>query len=116
MKKAPCKAMKATKAYVRSFQNPPKAREGEVVEFERFDEKNPAWFFGRDASRAEGYFPAAWFKFDAVGGTATALRDYNANELTVEAGDSVEVQEEYGSWFLVKRRDETGWIPKECLE
>lgn len=116
MKKAPGKAMKATKAYVRSFPKPPKARAGDVVKFERFDEKNLAWFFGRDASGAEGYFAVAWFRLDEAGGTATALRDYDANELSVEAGDSVEVTEEYGSWLLVKLRERTGWIPEDCVE
>ena len=115
VKHEPGTVIKVTKAYSRSFPNPPKARAGETVEFQRLDDKNPAWFFGRDASGAEGYFPVEWFNIDEGNRTAIALRDYDANELSIQPGDAVEVKEEYGQWLLVKRQGEMGWIPKECV-
>lgn len=110
------KTAKVSKAHVRSFPVAPTAKAGATVVFERIDENNPAWFFGRDVAGIAGYFPVGWFDIDATAGNAVALRDYDANELSVGAGDIVEPFEEYGSWLQVRHCGRTGWVPLECVE
>jgi hypothetical protein len=100
--------------YQREFDPAPRVAQCGVVEFEKLDPRNPAWFFGRDAEGIAGFFPVAWF--EVTGSTATAKRDYDATELTVRAGDAVQVLERHGRWARVEREDGTsGWIPEESL-
>ena len=47
---------------------------------------------------------------------AVLVRDYDARELTVTAGDDVEVHEEIGGWLRVSAVDgRTGWVPAHCV-
>ena len=107
--------MKAASTHKRTFESAPRVHEGETVVFARFDSRNPAWFFGRDANAVEGYFPTDWFRINQAGGTATARRSYDGMELSVNAGDAITAQEEYGDWVLVTSGEHRGWIPKACL-
>ncbi len=107
--------MKAAASHTRSFDETPRAEEGETIAFGHFDPKNPAWFFGRDARGIEGYFPSGWFDVFEATGSARALRDYDAFELSVTDGERIEAEEEYGGWVLVVSSDGRGWIPLSCV-
>ncbi len=107
--------MKTAAPHTRSFDVTPRAKKGETVTFGHPDPKNPAWFFGRDARETEGYFPSGWFDVSEATGSARALRDYDAFELSVTAGERIEVEEEYGDWALVVANDGRGWIPMSCV-
>ncbi|MEZ5277427.1 MAG: SH3 domain-containing protein [Opitutaceae bacterium] len=107
--------MNAASTHIRSFESAPRVHEGEKVVFERFDSRNPAWFFGRDPNAVEGYFPTDWFLINQADGTATARRSYDGMELSVSAGDAIALEEEYGGWVLVTSGEHRGWIPKACL-
>lgn len=97
----------------RSFTKAPNVQAGEVVRFLREDEKNPGWFFGATFEGVEGYFPNDWFNLRPEGGEATAIRAYDALELTVEKGEMVEAIAEAAGWLLVKTSDaRVGWIPQ----
>jgi hypothetical protein len=44
------------------------------------------------------------------------LRDYNSRELTVEAGDPLDVELEEGGWALaLNSRGERGWVPMDRI-
>jgi hypothetical protein len=106
---------RVVRSHVRSFETTPRVAAGGRVAFLRDDPANPGWFFGR-AGSVEGYFPEAWFAIARDRLAATALRDYDAMELTVTAGERVHVLDEVGGWRLVRARDDaTGWVPAEIL-
>jgi uncharacterized protein YgiM (DUF1202 family) len=105
------------KKHQRSFDEAPKVQAGEVVRFLWEDEKNPGWFFGETFGGTEGFFPNRWFEVRLEAQEATALRDYNAMELTVDKGEIVEAIDEAAGWLLVKTADHrTGWIPRANVE
>jgi len=103
------------RAHRRSFETAPRVRAGEVVRVLRNDGKHPGWFFGDTSENVEGYFPVRWFDFGADA-TATARRDYDATELTIEVGVPVQCLEAESSWVRVRTvAGEEGWIPEACL-
>ena len=62
----------------------------------------------------------SWLPVSILGisekGTAVALRDYTAAELTVCAGDGVEIGEQLGGWsWCVAESGEAGWLPDRVL-
>lgn len=80
------------------------------------DPNDSAWFKGVDESGTEGYFPVPWFEMDEASREATALRDYDALELSVEAGTECEVIDRVGGWFQVSCSGAVGWIPCVSLD
>ena len=104
-------------AHHRSFERAPRVAEGGVVRRFRDDERSPGWFYGADGEGTAGYFPIEWFDLDATGAMATARRDYDAMELTIDAGVPVECLAEAAGWMLVRTdTGAQGWIPLACLE
>jgi hypothetical protein len=102
--------------YTRVFDVVPVVARGGVVTFIRRDHEYPGWFFGA-AGSVEGYFPYAWFEVAPDAKRATALRDYDATELTVGAGDVVEEIDDVAGWRLVRAADgRIGWVPNANLE
>jgi hypothetical protein len=92
-------------------------RAQESVHFLRHDERHRGWFLGRASNGVEGFFPTDWFRLDPANARATALRDYDAMELSVEAGEEVECLAEAAGWYLVRAPDgREGWIPIESVE
>jgi hypothetical protein len=99
----------------RSFAIAPRVYAQSTVRLIRHDERNPGWFYAATPTGIEGYFPTSWFHID--GAHATALRDYDASELTIEAGVELDCLEEVAGWLLVRTADgREGWIPLECAE
>lgn len=108
---------RVTKKHARSFEVVPRVRAGDVVRFIRDDPKNPGWFFGKSAEGIEGYFPAAWFDIFRESETAKARREYDAMELTVNAGEVLEELETAAGWYFVRAADgRIGWVPEENIE
>ncbi|MDB4295469.1 hypothetical protein N9908_04415 [Akkermansiaceae bacterium] len=106
--------MKIIQAHQASFKKSPRVVEGGVVQFLDDDPKNPGWFLGIDGDGTRGYFPKLWFKVDTA--AATALRDYDASELSVAEGKECTLLEEYCAWARVTFEGKTGWVPLSCLK
>ncbi len=101
--------------YTAAFADPPKVGAEEIVQLIEHDPNHPGWFKGRTSADKVGYFPAAWFTITSGESTAMALRDYDAHELTVKAGDPVGIVEIESSWARVmKPSGEMGWVPVEA--
>lgn len=101
-------------AYEAAFANPPRVAVDETVQYFGADPKHPGWFKGQTKAGCEGYFPIAWFEVNEATGEATAQRDYDAHELTVEAGARVGVIESEPGWVRVMTEGgEIGWVPVE---
>lgn len=70
------------------------------------------WCTGPDGR--EGWVPRSWIDFAAE--EPVILRDYSALELTVQAGDRVQVHAlESGFAWCVAREGEQGWLPQGVL-
>ncbi|MGH2517108.1 MAG: SH3 domain-containing protein [Ktedonobacterales bacterium] len=68
------------------------------------------WCTGPDGS--SGWVPDAYI--ERTGENAIIRRDYDAAELTVQAGAEVVVEREESGWFwCVTRQGACGWIPIE---
>ncbi|GAB5559084.1 MAG: hypothetical protein SynsKO_07310 [Synoicihabitans sp.] len=99
-----------------SFEQAPKVTAEEWVIYRESDAKNPGWFKGVTDAGIEGYFPLSWFELDTNASRATALRDYDARELTVEAGELLAVIERESGWVRVlNASEEIGWVPAACV-
>lgn len=114
---APSPAVALLKPHNITLPVAPAVTADETVTFHHHDANHPGWFHGTDPRGITGYFPAAWFHFNADNSRATAQRDYNAAELTVAPGDLVYVLATVTTWHLVITADtqRQGWIPRDCL-
>ena len=107
---------RTSKPHRRSFENAPRVAANDTVRWIRADDANPGWFLGADRNGVEGYFPQRWFELDQSTSTARALRDYDAAELTIEAGVDVECLETESGWVLVRTAaGDQGWIRGNCV-
>jgi SH3-like domain-containing protein len=100
--------------YEIEYRNPIQVTAGEIVEVGRPDEDQPGWLWCRATDGREGWMPVEYLS--GVRPRATVLRDYSAKELSVEAGDRVEVAEVYHGWALVRNaQGSLGRIPESHL-
>lgn len=103
--------------YVTVYPDPIRLREGESVRVER-EETEPewrGWTYCVDGRGVGGWVPGKILSVS--GGDAKVLRDYEATELTVSAGDRLKVLREDSGWAWC--RAETGargWVPLRNLK
>jgi hypothetical protein len=108
--------VRVVELYRREFEDPIAVRAGDRVTVGRRDQQFPAWRWvttgdGRSGWMAERYLE---LRGDDDG---VALRDYDATELSVEAGDELAVLDEEGGWLWCESaRGERGWVPAEVTE
>jgi SH3-like domain-containing protein len=100
--------------YVAQYPNPIRGRTGQSVTVVRRDSEYPEWVWCIGPDGREGWVPLIVLQINEE--DAVLVRDYDARELSVNAGDDVEVHEEIGGWMRVSSADgHTGWIPAHCL-
>jgi uncharacterized protein YgiM (DUF1202 family) len=98
------------------YQNPIRVTAGESVEVNRPDEDDPAWVWCRAADGREGWIPLELLAQEE-GEQAIVLEDYSAEELAVQPGEEVEIEEVRHGWTLVRNaQGELGWIPESHLQ
>lgn len=101
--------------YRAAYPDPTNVRAGEALHVGETDEDNAAWVWCTGPSGKGGWMPRAYFEAD--GETGTALRDYDAMELTVEVGEELTILEEESGWVRVRNsQGRLGWVPVECVE
>lgn len=105
-----------TKSHSASLDKYPKVLAGDYVTFYKIEKSAPAWFRGRTTDDIEGYFPVEDFDINESASLAVCVRNYDATELTVFAGDIVEPLASYGGWMQVHHRGDIGWIPADCCD
>jgi hypothetical protein len=108
-------------------------RAGDVVAVGRRDERWTDWVWCTTPDGRAGWVPEAFLCTEParcisgapavdLSGTgspqrlATALRDYDASELTVQTGETVDVLEEVSGWLLCRHGADVGWVPAECID
>lgn len=100
--------------YQSEYPNPIQVKAGERVEVGEEDEDWPGWRWCRAKEGREGWVPIELLSEDRP--LAVSLADYSANELAVEAGEEVEIEETRHGWARVRNaRGEVGWIPESHI-
>ena len=111
-----CHFFELSKGHKRSYDDPMQVKQGEVMRVtkrELWDDRYP-WLWCVTASDKEGWMPESFVEINGEQGTA--LRDYNAIELTVAIGDNLTIMDEVGGWYWVQLpRRENGWVPVEYV-
>lgn len=104
-----------TEGWDATYSEPIVLREGDAVVVGRRDAEWPGFVWcDAEAGRA-GWVPAAFLDTpDAE--TANAIREYSARELTVAAGELVDVLESTAGWsWCCSSGGSTGWLPDRVL-
>jgi hypothetical protein len=107
-------ASRIVRSYTAQYPDPIVVAAGTRVPALRQDDEYPGWWWCRGPDGREGWIPA---EFLILAGTeATLVREYDAHELSVAAGEEIEVHEQVAGWARVTNRSGvTGWIPTRCL-
>lgn len=104
--------IRVTTPYRSEFPNPLKLAEGDRVTVDLSKDQHAGWKFCRTGNNA-GWIPAAYL--DVEGERGRIVRDYDATELSVEIGETLEVIEEESGWFRCRTgAGNTGWCPVGC--
>lgn len=101
-----------TKAHQRSYDDPITLKKGDEVRItkrELWDDEYP-WVWAINAEGKEGWVPETFIQGDEEQGLAKY--DYNALEITVEEGETVDILEETNGWYWVTNATgNSGWVP-----
>lgn len=103
-------------SYETIYKNPIKLKTGESVKIEK-RETNPdwlGWIYCVDTRGVGGWVSEKYL--NESGQTATAIKDYDATELTASANEQLKVYYEEFGWCWARNADGIkGWIPKKNL-
>jgi hypothetical protein len=107
--------MNGTKAtvvadYQAAYSDPLTVLAGDTLHIEREDDEYPGWLWCVAADGLAGWVPEPFLVRD--GRVARLRRDYDAGELTVYAGEQLNLLEEVnGWWWAVTDAGTMGWVP-----
>jgi hypothetical protein len=91
-------------------------RQGESVVVGHRNQQYPVFLWCAAEDGHAGWVPEEFLHMDSQR-EATALRDYDAAQLTVVKGELVEGLERAGVWIRCRNGAGTeGWVPETCLE
>jgi SH3-like domain-containing protein len=86
------------------------------VKFSACETLQAGGFKGSTRDEVDSYFASAWYAINERDGTARALRDYDAHDLSVRTGDAVEVIEKESGWDRGRNPSGAiGWVPFACV-
>ena len=106
---------RAITAHQAEFPDPLAFAAGDVLAAEDRKTAWDGWIWCVNEKGKGGWVPEDYV--DRQGDTCTALREYDSAELSVDAGDILEVGEEVGGWlWCVNEEGKGGWIPTACVE
>jgi uncharacterized protein YgiM (DUF1202 family) len=98
--------------YRAQYGDPLVARKGERLTVGDHDDEWPGWIRGTNASGKSAWVPESYLIID--GDQGTLLRDYNAVELSANAGEELTVELEESGWLWCRNsRNQRGWLPAE---
>jgi multidrug efflux pump len=100
--------------YRSPFPDPLIASKGTRLHLHHRADKEPGWVYATSPDGKEGWVPESWLHVE--GNRATLLRDYDATELNLEAGDRLQVTLVLDGWYWARHEDgRQGWIPARVV-
>jgi SAM-dependent methyltransferase len=106
---------RAKKQHAPDGGTPVVAAKGQRLVFERRPTESRGWIWCMSESGGAGWVPEAWVRIE--GEQCFLLRDYNAAELPLAAGEEVTGALRESGWTWVRNaRGDCGWVPDDCLE
>ncbi|MBT4793264.1 MAG: hypothetical protein HON90_16955 [Halobacteriovoraceae bacterium] len=109
--------MKVTEKYEICYPNPLNLKVGEKIQLFKKDipEKWKGWNWCKDSTGNEGWISETYFKREHDD-KAEIVKNYTAQEISVNENDKVElVFEDFGWAWCKKVNGEEGWLPTEIL-
>lgn len=101
--------------HVATYANPISGDAGDPVDVGHEDPEQPGWWWCRGADGREVWVHGSFLVRDGV--TGRLARRYDATELSIEAGQDVEVGEIAGGWAWCRATDgREGWLPMPLLD
>lgn len=98
-----------------AYPNPLKLSPGDRVTIGDRSSEWPGWLWCTDEHSTSGWIPEVFLRPE--GTTGVLLVEYDATELTVDAGAKVEILGIESGWARCRKIDgRTGWLPLENLE
>ena len=89
-------------------------RAGDSVIVGKIDYEWPAWAQCTTARGHSGWVPLEWLAVEGSRGRID--RDYTARELSIQAGEELELRSEYGGWYFAQNAGgDEGWVPVRCF-
>jgi hypothetical protein len=91
------------------------ASKGGMAIYEKKPTEYEGWLWCTNKEGKSAWAPEEWVEI--LKGDCRFKRDYNAIELTVQIGESVEGDIEVSGWIWVaKGKGVYGWVPRDCLK
>jgi len=101
--------------YRTQYTDPVRFARGEIVTLGARDTEWPQFVWATDAGGRSGWVHERWLD-TADATSATAVRDYTAQELDAVGGERVHLIEEAGGWYWVENESGAqGWLPARDL-
>jgi SH3-like domain-containing protein len=101
--------------YESAYPNPLRLSPGDRVEIGDKPGEYAGWLWCTDRHGLSGWIPESFLRSD--GTTGVVLIQYDATELTVGAGETVEILSTESGWARCRKPDgQIGWLPLETLE
>ncbi|MCX6363081.1 MAG: SH3 domain-containing protein [Actinobacteria bacterium] len=102
--------------HITSAPDPVRFVTGEALSIGHHDQQWRSYVWCTDQSGRAGWVPDFYLEMTGAH-EATALRDYDATELTVGSGKLLDVLEEVGGWLRCRTSSgNEGWVPGDNVE
>lgn len=102
-------------AHLAAYASPIAGQAGDPVDVRHEDPEQPGWWWCCGADGREGWVHESFLVRD--GATSRLARRYDAVELSVDAGEAVDVVEIAGGWAWCRAADgREGWLPISLLD
>ena len=108
--------VRVVRSHISSVPDPVRFVTGDALSIGHHDQQWRSYVWCTDQSGHAGWVPDFYLEMTGAH-EATALRDYDATELTVAKGEVLDVLDEAGGWYLCRSESEiSGWVPSDCVE
>jgi hypothetical protein len=103
-----------TKSHRPETAQPIIAKKGEQFKWERKQTIWDGWLWCMSADGNNGWIPESWLSLK--GKKAILRRDYDATELSVNPGETINGELIESGWlWSTNAKNQSGWIPLRCL-
>lgn len=97
--------------------DPVRLHTGDTVGVGHRDQLRTDYLWTTDVRGRSSWVPQECLDVAADGRQATALRDYDSTEITIGRGETLDVLDELGGWYLCRSASGLiGWVPHTSVE